>query len=170
MHARRRANALPKHTQFVPVPVTLLSVTTMSTDNRAATPSASNFTSIFYTALDEYKRLTGQNLHTHPFATAFDGRNSPDTVLDVFLKQAQLFDNFHKRDNKVMKWLTPIVHVLLTLSGTLGEGVGLVRPSLDLYSNSYTCFSAILTRKVNLHGRQRSPCGAPLPSALHSHL
>jgi len=98
----------------------------MSTDNQAATPSASNFTSIFHASLDEYKRLTGQNLHTHPFAAAFDGRNSPDTVLNVFQNQAQSFDRFRKGDNELMKWLTPTVHVLLTLSETLGEGVGLV--------------------------------------------
>ena len=142
----------------------------MSTDDPAAAPSVSNFTSIFHTALDEYKRLTGQNLHTHPFATAFDGRNSPDTIMDVFLTQAQSSDNLHRCDNKLMKWLTPIVHVLLTLSGTLGEGVGLVRPSLDLYSNSNMRFSAILARKDNLYRHQRSPRGTPLASSFRSHL
>ena len=99
----------------------------MSTSNQAAAdPLTSNFVPIFNAALDEYKRLTGQDLHTHPFSAAFDTCNSPDTVLVVFQKQAQAFDRFRKGDDKLMKWLTPTVNVLFTLSGTLGEGIGLV--------------------------------------------
>jgi hypothetical protein len=113
MRARRRL-----HTSLI----------AMSTDNQAATPSASSFASIFHAALDEYKRLTGQDLHTHPFAAAFDARHSPDTVLDVFHKQAQAFNSLHKGDNRLIKSLTPTIHILLTLSATLGEGVCLVRP------------------------------------------
>lgn len=88
--------------------------------------SAANFTAIFDAALDEYKSLTGQDLPSHPFASAFENSNSPNSVLDVFRKQAQIFDKFRKGDDKLMAWLTPIVNILFTLSGTLGEGIGLV--------------------------------------------
>jgi hypothetical protein len=89
-------------------------------------PSAANFTAIFGAATNEYKTLTGQDLASHPFAAAFENSNSPNSVLDVFQKQAQVFDKFRKGDNKLMTWLTPIVNILFTFSGTLGEGIGLV--------------------------------------------
>jgi hypothetical protein len=87
---------------------------------------SSNFTPIFDAALAEYRRLTGQDLRTHPFAAAIDTCDSPDAVLNIFRKQAHVFDSFRKGDDKLMKWLTPTVNVLFVLSGTLGEGISLV--------------------------------------------
>jgi hypothetical protein len=104
----------------------LMSAATMSTSNQTPDPPTSNFIPIFNAALDEYKRRTGQDLRTHTFAAAFDACNSPDTILNIFQRQAQAFDRFRKGDEKLMRWLTPTVNVLFTLSGTLGEGIGLV--------------------------------------------
>jgi hypothetical protein len=98
----------------------------MSTSNQTADLSTANFTAIFDAASNEYKTLTKQDLETHPFAAAFENSNSPDSVINVFRKQAQAFDKFRKGDDKLMAWLTPIVNILLTFSGTLGEGIGLV--------------------------------------------
>ena len=98
----------------------------MSSSDKITNTITSNFTPILDVALDEYKSITGQDLHTHPFAAAFDACNSPNTVLNIFQKQAQAFDGFRKGDDKLMKWLSPIVHILFTISGTLMEGVGLV--------------------------------------------
>jgi len=101
----------------------------MSTSNQAThhdlSASASNLTSIFDSAVDEYKRLTKKDLRTHPVAAILDACKSPDTILDVFRNQAQDFDRFRKGNEKLMEWLNPTVHVLFTLSGTLGEGIGL---------------------------------------------
>jgi len=96
----------------------------MSTSNQPVDPSAANFTAIFDAASNEYKTLTGQDLGSHPFAAAFETSNSPNSALDVFRKQAQVFDKFRKGDDKLMAWLTPIVNILITFSGTLGEGIG----------------------------------------------
>jgi hypothetical protein len=100
----------------------------MSTNNQAANPSDSNFTAIFDAASQEYKKRTKQDLATHPFAAALQGYNSPDSILNVFREQAQALDKFRKGDDKLMEWLTTIVNILFTLSGTIGEGVGLVSP------------------------------------------
>jgi len=89
-------------------------------------PSTGNFTSIFNSAINEYKRLTKQDLLTHPFAAEFDACNSPDLILVVFRKQAQAFDKFREGDEKLMEWLNPTVHALFTLSVNLAEGIGLV--------------------------------------------
>src|SRR6267154_6676183 len=99
----------------------------MSTSNQTTDLSTANFNAIFDAASNEFKTLTKQDLETHPFAAAFENSNSPDSVMNVFRKQAQAFDKFCKGDDKLMAWLTPIVNILFTFSGTLGEGVGLVR-------------------------------------------
>ena len=98
----------------------------MSTSNLATDPSTSNFLSIFDTASREYKSLTKKDLATHPLAAAIEGYNSPDSILNVFRKQASAFDKFLKGDDKLMEGLTPIVNILFTFSETLGEGAGLV--------------------------------------------
>jgi hypothetical protein len=98
----------------------------MSTSGQSADPSTSNFAAIFDAASREYKSLTKQDLATHPLAAAIEGYNSPDAILNVFRKQASAFDKFRKGDDKLMEWLTPIVNILFTFSGSLGEGVGLV--------------------------------------------
>ena len=102
----------------------------MSTSNQTTRPSpTSNFDLIFDTAVDEYKRLTGLDLRTHPLAAAFDVCNSPDIIVTIFRKQAQAFGRFRKGDGKLLTWLDPTVQVLFALSATLGEGIGLVSPS-----------------------------------------
>ncbi len=98
----------------------------MSTRNQTNDSSAANFSAIFDAASNEYKNLTGQDLRTHPLAAAFDNFSSPESVLNVFRKQAQVFSKFRKGDDKLMAWLTPTVHILFTFSGALGEGIGLV--------------------------------------------
>jgi|SRR6267142_2074198 len=98
----------------------------MSTHNQTPNAPTSNFTPIFQTACDEYKRITGHDLATHPFATELDHCNSPDGILHVLGKQSQAFTRSRRRNEKLLAWLSPIVYVLFTFSATLGEGIGLV--------------------------------------------
>ncbi|KAI0249076.1 hypothetical protein BJV78DRAFT_1354551, partial [Lactifluus subvellereus] len=99
-----------------------------TTSNQAAYPSISNFSSIFETAAKEYKKLTKKDLHNHPFATQLDRCDSPSAVLGIFQNQAQAFDQLRNGDERLMKWLSPTVHILFTFSATLGEGIGLPFP------------------------------------------
>ena len=120
----------------------------MSTSSQTADRSTANFTAIFEAASNEYKTLTGQDLGTHPLATELESNNSPDSVLDVFRKQARVFDKSCKYDDKLMKLLTPIVHVVLTLSAAVG-GIGLVSLHFSLfwcYDTSFISSLAILSR------------------------
>jgi len=98
----------------------------MSTSNQTTDLSTSNFAAIFDAASREYKSLTKQDLATHPLAAAIEGYNTPDSILNVFRKQASAFDKFRKGHDKLMEYLTPIVNILFTFSETLEEGVGLV--------------------------------------------
>ncbi|KAI0291329.1 hypothetical protein B0F90DRAFT_1649724, partial [Multifurca ochricompacta] len=85
----------------------------------------SNFALIFRVASKEYKKQTGQDLDSHPFATALNNCHSPDAVLNLFREQAQAFDEFRKEDESLMKWLRPTIHILYMFSATLGEGISL---------------------------------------------
>jgi hypothetical protein len=70
--------------------------------------------------------LTGQGLEMHPFAAALEDYVSPDSVLNVFRKQARTFDTFRKGEDKLMSWLTPIVYILFGISETLEKCISQV--------------------------------------------
>jgi len=127
----------------------------MSTRNQTSDPSTSTFTAIFDAALQEYKTLTRQDLAKHPLAAALQGYNSPDSILGVFRDQAQAFDKFRQRDDKLMASLTPIVNILFTFSETLAEGVSLVSVR-SFYTIQYDIMSSIgiLARKDDFHRNQ----------------
>jgi hypothetical protein len=110
----------------------------MSTGHQTPSTSTTNFTEIFETALDQYKKLTGQDIQTHPHAAAFDDCDSPDAVLNVFRKEAEAFEKINNGNDKLLGWLGPVVHVLFTFSATLGEGIGLVGFPISLHSYSPT--------------------------------
>jgi hypothetical protein len=131
-----------------------------STSTQTTDTSISNFTSIFEAAARQYKHITKKDLHTHPFAAQFDRCDSPGAVLDVFRNQAQAFDEFHRGDDRLIRWLDPTVNIFFTFSETIGEGLALVvclhvfassvPPLLDAY------FSAFLSRQIDIC-RDRSP-------------
>ena len=70
--------------------------------------------------------LTKNDLANYPFAAATQDHDSPDSILNVFKKQAQAFDTFRKGDDKLLSLLTPIVNILFTFSESPGEGVSRV--------------------------------------------
>ena len=75
-------------------------------------------------ALVEYKKKTGDDLLAHWLALEVQTCQSVDAVLDVLREQAKAFDR--SGDQKLMKWIDPLVHVLYTFSDALGDGVSLV--------------------------------------------
>ncbi len=88
---------------------------------------ASNFQLIIINALDTYKKRTKKDLLAHPLVTELQSCNSPSAILAVLQQQLQGLDQSRRNDERWTRWLDPTVNVLYTLSGTLGEGVGLVR-------------------------------------------
>ncbi|KAF8483882.1 hypothetical protein DFH94DRAFT_819972 [Russula ochroleuca] len=97
----------------------------MNASNQVAGPSTDNFTAIFNAASNEYQRMTGKRLDTHPFAAQLGTCRSPEAVSNVLRTQAQAFNKFRKGDENLMTWLNPTVNILFTFSATLGEGIGL---------------------------------------------
>jgi hypothetical protein len=142
----------------------------MSSVNQSTDLSIANFINIFEAASNEYKKLTKHDLHTHTFAAALDNCDSPEAVLNVFRRQAHVFDKFCKGDDRLMKWLNPTVHILFTFSATLGEGMALVSRvytsthSLSLCTNMFV--SAISAREDNIYWYRCSPVGTSLSNFL----
>ena len=131
----------------------------MSTSNPTAGPSAGpstdNFTAIFNAALNEYEKLTGKRLDTHPFAAQLESCQTPEAISNVLRTQAQAFSKFREGDEKLMAWLNPTIHILSTFSDTLGEGISLV-------SNLVHLHRTVLRRPVlrPSHLRKRSSLGS----------
>ncbi|KAH9033709.1 hypothetical protein EDB83DRAFT_1829530 [Lactarius deliciosus] len=97
----------------------------MSSPSQTAAPS-SIFKSMLDTALAEYQKKTGDDLLAHWLAAELQTCESVDGVLNILRDQAKAFEQ--SGDQKLMKWIDPLVHVLYTFSGALGDGVSLAFP------------------------------------------
>ena len=92
-----------------------------------ATSPISNFQLIFSTALKAYERRTKTNILLHPLASQLQACDSPSSILDVLQGQVDDLAQARTRDERLTKWLSPTISILLAFSDTLGEGVSLVR-------------------------------------------
>ncbi|KAH9023542.1 hypothetical protein EDB83DRAFT_1986083 [Lactarius deliciosus] len=97
----------------------------MSSSSQTAAPS-SIFKSMLDTALTEYQKKTGDDLLAHWLAAELQTCESVDGVLNILRDQAKAFER--SGDQKLMKWIDPLVHVLYSFSGALGDGVSLAFP------------------------------------------
>ena len=91
------------------------------------TSSASNFQSIFSTALKSYERRTKTDILAHPLASQLQACNSPGSILTVLQSQVDNLAQARSSDERLTKWLNPTINVILAFSATLGNGVSLVR-------------------------------------------
>ena len=82
---------------------------------------------ILDTPLSEYKRETGIDLLDNRLVQELETCDSVEAVLDIIQHQAEAFDKIRAGDKKLMKWISPSVHVLYKVSSILGEGVIVVR-------------------------------------------
>ncbi len=88
--------------------------------------SQSNFASIFNAALESYKRKTKQDLPSHPLFMNLQSCNSPEAVLTVLQEQVPAFNQSQNDDEGLTKWVTPTVNVLSSVSGIVGQRIGVV--------------------------------------------
>jgi hypothetical protein len=113
-----------------------LSAIMSHTHPAAASSSNSNFQLIFNNALKTYQKRTKNDLLLHPLAAQLQTCDSPSDILAVLQEQLQGLDQSRNADERWTKWLDPTISVLLAFSGTLGAGVGLVRPWTFTYLRS----------------------------------
>jgi hypothetical protein len=88
--------------------------------------SSSNFQSVFNAALEDYEKTTKCKLLTHPLADQLQSCDSPTAILSVLQDLIQQFDHRRRSDERLSKWLNPIVNIFFTFSATVGQGVSLV--------------------------------------------
>ncbi|KAH9017607.1 hypothetical protein EDB85DRAFT_2278107 [Lactarius pseudohatsudake] len=90
--------------------------------------SSSQFESILSTALSEFKKKTGKNLSDDALTKELQSCGSVEAVMGIIQGQAEAFDKFKNGGSKLMEWIRSSVHVLYTISATLGDGVGVAVP------------------------------------------
>ena len=100
----------------------------MSLPTAYQTPStSSNLKSILDTALSEYKKKTGTGLLEHPLAEEVKQCDSIGAISAILQGQAREFQQFRDGDQRLMKWINPMVDILSTFSETLGGVASTVR-------------------------------------------
>ena len=88
--------------------------------------SSSHSGSILDVALAAYKKNTGEDLLSHPLAIEFQRCDSVDGILAILQRQANTFEQSRDGNGGLMKWIGTSVHILCSISGTLGDGLGVV--------------------------------------------
>jgi hypothetical protein len=90
--------------------------------------SSSDYDAIFDNALEAYKKKTGKNLASDPLLRRLETCNSPDSVLALLKDQIPGFDQSRSRDERLTKWVNPVVNVLYNFASTISGSVSLVSP------------------------------------------
>ena len=90
------------------------------------TVSTSNFNLIFEQALKQYKKKTKKRLTTHPLANQLDKCDSPAAILAILQDQVHQFNRSRSSDERLERWLSPTINVLLAFTETLGAGISMV--------------------------------------------
>ena len=91
----------------------------------AASPS-SNFQLIFDAALKAYEKKTKRDLLAHPLASQLQTCDTLGSILTVLQSQVDDVDQARRSDERLTRWLSPTVNVILAFSDALCEGVSLV--------------------------------------------
>jgi hypothetical protein len=81
---------------------------------------AASFQAILDKALADYCEQIGVELDKHPF---IDELRGSDNVLKLLEDKANAFKAYRDGNRKLIKWLSPVVQVVHTLSGVLGQAV-----------------------------------------------
>ena len=81
---------------------------------------------LFDTALRDYEKQTGMKLIEHPLARQLENCNSVESIIALLQEQARAFTEFRREDDKVMKPLKRVVHVLHAISTNLVRRVTLL--------------------------------------------
>ena len=85
-----------------------------------------------------YEKRTKKDLLAHPLACQLQACNTPASILAILQGQVDDLGQVRENDERLTKWLTPTVNVLLTFSATIGGGVSLVRIEFSSWDDNFT--------------------------------
>ncbi|KAH9047076.1 hypothetical protein EDB84DRAFT_1673799, partial [Lactarius hengduanensis] len=77
-------------------------------------------------ALADYTNQVDIDLATYPLADTLQSCASPDDVLKLLEDSANKFKDFREGNRKLLNWISPVVHIVHTLSAVLGASIALV--------------------------------------------
>ena len=100
----------------------------MSKTTPTASSSSSTLQAIFEASLKEYQKKTDTSLVTHPLMAQLQVCDSPAKILELLSSQAAKVEETMDADDKLIKWLDPVVNVLSASSSVVSANVGLVNP------------------------------------------
>jgi hypothetical protein len=122
----------------------------MSSIGQAAS-STSNF-QLIINALADYAKITGTDISNNPFPSMLEHSNSPEAILQLLQERERAFKEYRDGDRRLISCLSPVVNVLQTFSGILGEAVSLVSVTSPCGYSNVTSSDPLPTSKCRLHG------------------
>ena len=131
----------------------------------ASSSLSSKLHDTFEASLKVYEKKTGTSLLTHPLMTQLRDCDSPADILAILSSQVAQTTS---PDDKLIKWLSPVVKVLTASSSVISECVGLVNLvqmillRFNLRSHIYL---GILTSKCHFHWCWCPPFGSYRPGS-----
>ena len=92
-------------------------------------PAPGNFQSIFDTALNQYKKMTKNDLVAHQLTAQLESCTSPSVILAVLDEHygVQQFVQSQNNSERPKQWLNATANVICAFSATFSGTVGLVR-------------------------------------------
>src|SRR5713101_8080393 len=97
----------------------------------SSTSSTSNI-QLITDALATYAKITGIDLSKNPFAAALKQADSPGAILELLQEREKAFKDYREVNRRLISCLSPVVNVIQTFSGILGEAVSLVNHTCHL--------------------------------------
>ena len=116
----------------------------MSSAEQATSTSSASNDRLIADALENYAKITGNDLSKNSFAPALEQSDSPEAILKLLQEREKAFKEYREGSRRLINCLSPVVNVLQAFSGILGEAVGLVSHATHtIGSLILTCLSQI---------------------------
>ena len=95
---------------------------------------STGFQLILDAALVDYNNQVEIDVPTYPLTDSLRSCGSPDDVLKLLEDEARQFKYFRDGNRELLKWLSPVVHVVHTLSAVLGASITVVSSNILVLS------------------------------------
>ena len=132
---------------------------------------STGFQLILDAALVDYNNQVEIDLPTYPLTDSLRSCGSPDDVLKLLEDEARQFKYFRDGNRELLKWLSPVVHVVHTLSAVLGASITVVSSNILVLSINLILFqvpfkpanaifagvSVLIAVRISVHSRTHRP-------------
>ena len=104
-----------------------------STVQATSSTSSTSNTQLIKKALEDYAIKTGIDLEKeYPFVAAIKTANSPEAILELLQEREKAFRDYREGNRKLISLLSPMVNVIQTFSGILGDTLSMVSLTCQL--------------------------------------